>query len=175
MKKSGLSSVHVFAKKWQIPMIDHRKVLNFCKKDMLSHKMSVRQEYKRKLKAPYIQVVDHSRKYWPEFVEFKNFPFLDTAVPLPHSPFDTWYKGNANGNTVKAKEGPVQFCGLYKEEYKVLRVHINSAKHRSAAMDDSNYASLDAVIKQGTSWEDFAKSVEKKYNILKDEKAKTKL
>lgn len=137
--------------------------------------MSVRQEYKRKLKAPYIKVVDHSRKYRPEFVEFKNFPFLDTAVPLPHSPFDTWYKGNANGNTVKAKEGPVQFCGLCKEEYKVFRVHINSAKHRSAAMDDSNYASLDAVIKQGTSWEDFAKSVEKKYNILKDEKAKTKL
>ena len=162
MKKCGSSSIQQFAEKWHIPVIDCHKILNYCKKAIPPHnKPTLSQEntHKRKLKAPYIKVEDHSRMYRPEFIEFKGFPFLDTTVPLPHSPFDTWYKCNANVNTVKPNRSPVQFCGLCNEEYKVFQVHISSAKHRSAAMDDSNYARIDALIKKGVSLGEFVKSV----------------
>ena len=160
-KKCGSSSIHQFAEKWHIPLIDCQKILNYGKEADPPHKPTLCQENmrKRKLKAPFMKVEDHSRMYRPEFLEFKSFPFLDTTVPLPHSPFDTWYRCNVNVNTVKPKGSPVQFCGLCSEEYKEFQVHISSAKHRSAAMDDSNYAHIDALIKQGVSLEDFVKSV----------------
>ena len=169
VKKFGSSSINQFAKTWHIPVIDCHKILNYCKKAVPPHKPASSQEamHKRKLKAPYIKVEDHSRMYQPEFKEFKSFPFLDITVPLPCSPFETWYRHNANVNTVtcKPKRSPVQFCGLCNEEYKVFQVHIRSAKHRSAAMDDSNYAGIDALIKQGVSLEDFVKSVTETHKV----------
>lgn len=161
-KKSGSSSIHQFAKKWHIPVIDCQKIINYCKKLAdPPHKPTLCQEnmHIRKLKAPYIKVEDCSRMYRPELIEFKSFPFLDTTVPSPNSPFDTWYKYNVNANSVKPKGSPVQFCGLCNEEYREFQVHISSAKHRSAAMDDSNYARIDALIKQGVPLKDFVKSV----------------
>lgn len=41
-------------------------------------------------------------------------------------------------------------------------MHLDTAKHKNAAMDDARYAGVDTLIKQGVCWEDFVKSVNKK-------------
>lgn len=41
-------------------------------------------------------------------------------------------------------------------------MHLDTAKHKNAAMDDARYAGVDTLIKQGVCWEDFVKSVDKK-------------
>ena len=169
-KKSGSSSVDVFAEKWNIPFIDHHEVLHYCKMAMHQEKMYTckgEKKKKKKLQAPFIKVEDQSRKYRPAFVEFKSFSFIDTAVPLPHSPFDTWHKANskANKDVINEKESQLHFCELCNEEYEVLQVHLDSTKHKHAAMDYANHAGMDALIKRGVSWEHFVKSIkEKKYS-----------
>ena len=47
---------------------------------------------------PFRKMEDHSKKYTPEFVEFKCFPFMHTTVQMPHSPFDTWFKQNSTAD-----------------------------------------------------------------------------
>ena len=159
-KKCGSSLIHQFAEKWKIPIVHYNKIIVDCKKAIMPCKTTICQEkhYKRTLRAPFLKVEDRSRMYQPEFIEFKSFPFLDTAVPLPHSPFDTWFRSSGNVSMAKQNRTPLQFCGLCNEVYEVFKDHINSTKHRSAAMDASNYAGVDALIKQGLSPEDFVKS-----------------
>ena len=159
-KKCGPSSIHQFAEKWKIPIVHYNQIIIDCKKAIMPRKTTICREkdYKRTLEAPFLKVEDRSRMYKPEFIEFKSFPFLDTAVPLPHSPFDTWFRSSGNVGMAKQKRTPLQFCGLCNEVYKVFQDHINSTKHRSAAMYASNYAGVDALIKQGFSPEDFVKS-----------------
>ena len=162
IKKSGSSSVEAFAAKWKIPIIDHDDILRLCKKAMLQEELPVGR--RKKLQAPFIKMEDQSRKYKPEFFEFKRFPFIDTTVPLPLSPFDTWHKLNSKVNKKIINEIKVKqyFCELCNEHYETLQMHLDTAKHKNAAMDDARYAGVDTLIKQGVCWEDFVKSVDKK-------------
>lgn len=162
IKKSGSSSVEAFAAKWKIPIIDHDDILRLCKKAMRQEELPVGR--RKKLQAPFIKMEDQSRKYKPEFFEFKRFPFIDTTVPLPLSPFDTWHKLNSKVNKKIINEIKVKqyFCELCNEHYETLQMHLDTAKHKNAAMDDARYAGVDTLIKQGVCWEDFVKSVDKK-------------
>ena len=89
-------------------------------------------ERQKKLSAPFIKMEDHSRKYRPEFMEFKNFPFIDTTVPGPNSPFDTWCKQNVtrNKDSIKGKRNQQYFCELCHENYTVLESHLDTAEHK---------------------------------------------
>jgi len=165
-KKSGSSSIKSFAEKWKIPIIDHRKVLHHCKTNFCKEELSI--ECSKKLLMPFIKMEDQSRKYRPEFVEFKIFPFIDTAVPLPHSPFDTWYKQNAIGNRdlITERKNQLHFCGLCNKTYGELQSHLDGAEHKLAAKDDARFAGVDALIKQGASLEDFVKKMTEKRDTI---------
>lgn len=149
-KKSGSFSVESFAEKWSIPIIDHKDILCHCNTDFRQQDMSTR--FTRKLQAPFIKVEDQSRKYRPEFVEFKCFPFMDITVPMSCFPFDTWYKQNsaANEDLIHDKgdqQNRQYFCELFGEKYGELQSHLDTAEHKHAAMDNSRYAGVDALIK----------------------------
>ena len=110
------------AAKWKIPIIDHVDVLHHCK--TYSHQQELSVEHKKRLQAPFVKMEDQSRKYRPEFVELKSFPFIDTSVPLPHSPFDTWYKQNAieNKDVVSEKRNQLHtFVSCAKKSMQYLR------------------------------------------------------
>ena len=79
-KKSGSFSLELFAAKWLIPIIDHKDILCHCNTDFHQQDMSIR--YTWKLQAPFIKVENQSRKYRPECIVFKCFPFMDITVPM---------------------------------------------------------------------------------------------
>ena len=97
-RKSGTFSVESFASKWSIPIIDHKEILYYCNKALNRQEIMHVGHIIKKLQAPFIKVEDQSRKYRPEFVEFKCFPFIDTTVPMSCSPFDTWCKQTSTAN-----------------------------------------------------------------------------
>lgn len=168
-KKSGSFSVESFAAKWSIPIIDYKEILYHCKTDFHQQDKSIRYNVK-KLQAPFIKVEDQSRKYRPEFVEFKSFPFMDITVPMSCSPFDTWYKQNSAANkdliSIKRDQQNKQyFCELCGEKYAELQSHLDTAEHKHAAMDNDRYAGVDALIKQGVSLKDFERSVKEKNSV----------
>lgn len=161
-KKSGSFSVELFAEKWSIPIIDHKDIFCHCNTDFRQQEMSTK--YTRKLQAPFIEVEDQSRRYGPELVEFKCFPFnfMDITAPMSCSPFDTWYKQNsaANNDIINDKGGQQNrqyFCELCGEKYGELQSHLDTAEHKHAAMDNSCYAGVDVLIKRGVSLKDFVK------------------
>ena len=55
-------------------------------------------EYKKgyiyRLCSQFLKIEDHSRKYRPEFVEMRSFPYLDLDTEGTTSPFDTWFREN---------------------------------------------------------------------------------
>ena len=168
-KKSGSFSIELFAAKWSIQIIDHKEILHYCNTDLHREDMSVGLTIK-KLQVPFIKVEDQSRKYRPEFVEFKCFPFMDTTVPMPCSPFDTWFKLNSTGNKDFNDENGDQqnrqyFCELCSKNYVEIQSHLGTAEHKHAAMDDASYAGVDALIKKGASVEDFLKMIREKHSV----------
>jgi len=165
-KKSGSFSVESFAAKWSIPIIDHREVLYHCNTDFHQQDMSIGYNIKN-LQAPFIKVEDQSRKYRPEFVELKSFPFMDITVPMSCSPFDTWYKQNlaANEDVKGDRQNKQCFCELCGEKYGELQSHLDTAEHKHAAMDKDHFAGVDALIKRGVSLKDFVKSVKEKNSV----------
>ena len=126
---------------------------------------------KKELQVPFIKVEDESRKYRPEFVEFKCFPFLDTIVQMPCSPFDTWFKQNSRANKDFNEENGDQqnwqyFCELCGKNYVEIQSHLDTTKHKHAVMDDARYADVDALIKKGASVEDFLKMIKEKHSVM---------
>ena len=168
-KKSGSFLIESFAAKWSIQIIDHKEILHYCNTDLHREDMSVGLTIK-KLQVPFIKVEDQSRKYRPEFVEFKCFPFMDTTVPMPCSPFDTWFKLNSTANKDFNDENGDQqirqyFCELCGKNYVEIQSHLVTAEHKHAAMDDACYAGVDALINKGASVEDFLKMIKEKHSV----------
>ena len=161
IKQSGSSSIQLFASKWNIPVIDHSRILHVCKRAFFQEK-EILLEHKRKLMAPFVKVEDQSRNFKPEFIEFDRFPFMDITVPSTQSPFQSWHQLYAKKNHVNEKVGQTYLCGLCDETYEVLKTHLDTNKHKVAAMDDSKYSRVDALIKRGLSWEDFVDNICKK-------------
>ena len=168
-KKSGSFSIESFAAKWSIQIIEHREILHCCNTDLHREDMNVGRTIK-KLQVPFIKVEDQSRKYKPEFVEFRCFPFMDTTVQMPCSPFDTWFKQNSTANKDFNEENGDQqnrqyFCELCGKNYVEIQSHLDTAEHKHAAMDDAHYAGVDALIKKGASVEDFLKMIKEKHSV----------
>ena len=168
-KKGGSFSVESFAAKWSIQIIDHKEILHYCNTDLHREDMNAGHII-TKLQGPFIKVEDQSRKYRPEFAEFKCFPFMDNTIPMSCSPFDTWYKQNSTANKDFNDENGDQqnrqyFCELCGKNYVEIQSHLDTAEHKHAAMDDAHYASVDALIKQGASLEDFLKKVKEKHSV----------
>ena len=46
------------------------------------------------LRNPFVKVEDQTRKYRPDIVEMKSFPYLDFNNEGTSSPFDTWFRQN---------------------------------------------------------------------------------
>lgn len=98
-ERGGSSSVLSIAAKWNMTVLKYSDVL-FC---MRNFPIVTTQGYSqtskncdkvRSLRPAFIQVEDHPRKYRPEFVEMKSFPFMDLNTEGTTSPFDTWYREN---------------------------------------------------------------------------------
>ena len=162
IKQSGSNSIQLFATKWNIPIIDHSKIFHVCKRALFQEK-EILLGHKRKLIAPFVKVEDRSRNFKPEFMEFDKFPFMDITVPSTQSPFQTWYQLHVKNNHVNEKVGQMYICGLCDETYEVLKIHLDTNKHKVAAMDDSKYSRVDSLIKHGLSWKDFVGNICKKH------------
>lgn len=99
MECSGSSSVFSIAAKWKMTVIKYSDVLSCMKKfPVVSTQVQSQTDrncYKvRSLRPAFIKVEDHSRKFKPEFVEMKSFPYIDLNTEGTSSPFDTWYREN---------------------------------------------------------------------------------
>ena len=60
IRQSGSTSIQLFASKWNIPVIDHSKIFQVCKRALFQEK-EIFLRHKRKLIAPFVKVEDHSR------------------------------------------------------------------------------------------------------------------
>ena len=109
IRQSGSTSIQLFASKWNIPVIDHSKIFQACKRALFQEK-EIFLRHKRKLIAPFVKVEDHSRNFKPDFMEFDKFPFMDITVPSPQSPFQTWYQLHVKNNHVNEKVGQRYIC-----------------------------------------------------------------
>jgi len=97
---SGTSSIFKIASTWNMKILKYIDVISCMNK---RHCVPTRQctqvaEYKKghiyTLRSPFLKIEDHSRKYRPEFVEMKSFPYLDLDTEGTTSPFDTWFREN---------------------------------------------------------------------------------
>ena len=84
------------ATKWNIRVWKYQEVMEtlkkkYWKKTDRSVKRPQAQQLVRALKGPFIKMEDKSRKYRPEFLEFKSFPYIDFSTSTG-SPFDKWFK-----------------------------------------------------------------------------------
>ena len=86
---------------------------------------------------------------------------MDFTVPSTQSPFQTWHQLHVKNEHVNEKVGQKHICGLCDETYEVLKIHLD--KHKVAAMDDSTYSRVDALIKHGLCWKDFVDNICKKW------------
>ena len=98
--QSGSSSVLDIASKWNIEIIKYQDIISTMKNTCLvrgerkSLERPQAQRWVRALKGPFIKVEDQSRKYGPEFLEMKTFPYIDFSSSTG-SPFDKWFKENS--------------------------------------------------------------------------------
>ena len=164
--KRGSCSVEEIAKRWNIPLYDYKVLLKMCwlprQKQVESSNAKISQV--KKLKAPFIKVEDRSHRYRPEFVELESIPVIDFDVPLPQSPFETWYKKNVSACRKNVSLIP-KTCELCFGTYTDLDTHLMSVRHTSAAKDDSLFAGIDSLIARGTTFKQFKENMEQRKNI----------
>lgn len=164
--KYGSCSVEEIGKRWNIPLYDYKVLLKMewlpRQKQVGSSNTKISQV--NKLKAPFIKVEDRSHRYRPEFVEMKSVPVIDFNVPLPQSPFETWYKKNVSTHRKKVSL-IVKTCELCFGTYTDLDTHLMSVRHTSAAKDDSLFAGIDSLIARGTTFKQFKENMEQRKNV----------
>lgn len=162
--RSGSSSVMEIGKKWNIPIYDYRSILLGSHSNQKEiQECSSKAGKVRRLKAPFVKVEDRSRRYKPYFAEMKTCPFVDFGVPIPKSPFETWYNQNAIVNSQAIP--PLRICELCYVTYSDLDTHLTSSKHKAAANDDSLFEGVDQLIARGTSLEEFVKKMENRQTV----------
>ena len=148
------------------PLYDYKVLLKMCwlpkQKQVESSNTKISQI--NKLKAPFIKVEDRSRRYRPEFLEMKSVPVIDFNVPLPQSPFETWYKKNVWTHRKKVSL-IAKTCELCFGTYTDLDTHWMSVRHTSAAKDDSLFAGIDSLIARGTTLKQFKENMEQRKNF----------
>ena len=99
-KLCGTSSVFRIASAWNMNILKYTDLLSCMKENIHEPTRMHTQVTKHKkdhvysLRSAFIKVEDHSRKYKPEFVEMKSFPYLDLDSEGTTSPFDTWFREN---------------------------------------------------------------------------------
>ena len=98
---SGSSSILRIATKWNMTVLKYSDILSAMEKfpftAKYSHLKARRVEDGMKLRClrpAFVKVEDLSRKFRPEFVEMKSFPFIDFNTIGTGSPFGTWYNEN---------------------------------------------------------------------------------
>lgn len=101
VKCGGSSSVLRIATKWNMTVLKYSDVLSAMEKFPFATKRSYLQTQSvedgmilRCLRPAFVKVEDLSRKFRPEFVEMKSFPFIDFNTVGTGSPFGTWYNEN---------------------------------------------------------------------------------
>ncbi|XP_032218307.2 serine/arginine repetitive matrix protein 2 isoform X3 [Nematostella vectensis] len=145
-------------------------------KTMVGYNMSKLKVRLRKLKPPFIKVVDKSCQYKPLFQEFKSWPTLNFDSPVWSCPFDSpktirdlekakQPKKNDHQEVKKPKKGYCECCRLHYED---LDVHLRGDHHQAFARDDSNYTDLDSLIRQGPSLQVFLDKIKFKYQDQKN-------
>lgn len=96
----GTSSVVKIARAWNIKILKYTDLMSCimesqCAPGRLGKQVTQHKKgHVHHLRSPFVKVEDHSRKYRPEFVEMKSFPFLDLDTVGSMSPFETWWKEN---------------------------------------------------------------------------------
>jgi hypothetical protein len=125
----------MFAAKWNIPRIEGKKTV-----------------YQSK---PYKYM------YRLEYLLMANAPFLDFSVPIPHSPFETWFRKNSKSLAKKKKNKWCELCNTY---FEIVENHFQSIKHKQVATSDVAYAGVDKTISEEVSLECFIEAKRVKYN-----------
>jgi hypothetical protein len=118
-------SIDIFAAKWNIPLIDYKKLLPMCKSmNQLKEKETV------------YQPKPHKHMYRLKYPPMANPPFLDFSIPIPHSPFETWFRKNSKR---LAKKKGKKWCELCNTYFEVVENHLQSIEHKQVATSDLAY------------------------------------
>lgn len=146
-------SIFEFSKKMK-EMLNTQKLNNaFPEQNKPIACNSVGRQYEgsvRKLRAPFIKVEDHSRKYKPLVKEFDAWPTFD----FDSSPECEVVKCKHLKKHQKKNTERVRFCECCQCHFINLDDHLESKQHRSFAENDKNYESIDKLIKRGSTLDD---------------------
>ena len=113
------------------------------------------------LKAPFIKVEDHARRYTPMIKEFDSWP------KISFDSLNMWEGGNSRLPTKPSDQREtVKFCECCRCHFTDLRIHLESVEYMSFAKDDKNYEALDKLIARGPSMNEFVANVLKRHGYL---------
>ncbi|XP_063574305.1 protein DBF4 homolog B isoform X4 [Pongo abelii] len=115
-----------------------------------------------RLKAPFLKIEDESRKFRPFHHQFKSFPEISFLGPKDASPFEALTTLGSMHHTRESKDGEPSprsavrtmprrkkgYCECCQEAFEELHVHLQSAQHRSFALEAHLYAEVDRIIAQ---------------------------
>nr|XP_054957971.1 protein DBF4 homolog B isoform X6 [Pan paniscus] len=115
-----------------------------------------------RLKAPFLKIEDESRKFRPLHHQFKSFPEISFLGPKDASPFEAPTTLGSMHHTRESKDGEPSprsaartmprrkkgYCECCQEAFEELHVHLQSAQHRSFALEAHLYAEVDRIIAQ---------------------------
>ncbi|XP_063654510.1 protein DBF4 homolog B isoform X12 [Pan troglodytes] len=115
-----------------------------------------------RLKAPFLKIEDESRKFRPFHHQFKSFPEISFLGPKDASPFEAPTTLGSIHHTRESKDGEPSprsaartmprrkkgYCECCQEAFEELHVHLQSAQHRSFALEAHLYAEVDRIIAQ---------------------------
>ncbi|XP_055243894.1 protein DBF4 homolog B isoform X11 [Gorilla gorilla gorilla] len=115
-----------------------------------------------RLKAPFLKIEDESRKFRPFHHQFKSFPEISFLGPKDASPFEAPTTLGSMHHTRESKDGEPSprsaartmprrkkgYCECCQEAFEELHVHLQSAQHRSFALEAHLYAEVDRIIAQ---------------------------
>ena len=89
----------------------------------------------RKLRPPFIKVVNHSGSYRPLVLEMKEWPDALTMFSQGRNVLHTKYKN----------ERKITFCELCETNFNHLQKHLSSNEHIKNATDSKKWECVDAL------------------------------
>ena len=91
----------------------------------------------RKLREPFLKVVDQSERFRPLVLEMKEWPDALTMFS----------RGESTLCTARLKRPKkITFCELCSNDFLDLNTHLNSKEHIQNASDPKNWTGVDALI-----------------------------
>lgn len=102
----------------------------------------------RTFKSPYVQIEDCSGRMQPIFKEYaKRTPEINYTSEIASCPFLPTRKAVTQSQKAKKVKSKVKCCEVCCVKYTDYEEHCRTSKHVLYAIDNTNYAEIDTLIK----------------------------